>query len=259
MQEKYRFILFLIALGGLTISIYLYKAMNDAEYRYAHRDLELHLEDKKQVSEEKLGFMHSIIRAAQYSNYQIEKESALVEKMLHSIEEEEALSSLQKHHLIGLGKKYGVLFSENSDQEIKEVLDELNIRIQIVPVRLCLAQGILESAWGTSRFAIEGSAYFGIHCYEEDCGIPFGNSNQKGYVKSYTSLQASVEDYMMFLNSKRGTKKFRQARMRYLESQDRNMIRLAESLDSYSEIGGHYQKILKDLFKNYIPDDIDNY
>ena len=50
-------------------------------------------------------------------------------------------------------KKYGVL---NKD------LSTLKVRMDIIPVSLAIAQAAKETGWGTSRFAIEGNALFGL-------------------------------------------------------------------------------------------------
>ena len=39
-------------------------------------------------------------------------------------------------------------------------LDELMLRMDIIPVSIALAQAAKESGWGTSRFALRGECYF---------------------------------------------------------------------------------------------------
>ena len=40
-------------------------------------------------------------------------------------------------------------------------LNELLIRMDVIPTSIALAQAAKESGWGTSRFALEGNAIFG--------------------------------------------------------------------------------------------------
>jgi len=228
---------------------------------YNERQLELNFEGKKNISENKHLFIEKMIRAAQFSNFQIEEDAKVLRKIVKAFSNSSGISKFQKIQIQDLSNKYGISTDLETIEtsELASLLDELTLRVELVPIRLVLAQAITESAWGESRFAKEGEAYFGIHCYEEACGMRIGNTEQKVFVKTYSDLQASVEDYMLFLNSKPGTKKFRNVRHLYLTEKEVDMNALVESLDSYSEIGGQYFAIIKDLLNNYIPDSIDNY
>ena len=44
-------------------------------------------------------------------------------------------------------------------------LDALLIKVDTIPVSLALAQAVIESGWGTSRFAYEGNALFGQYVW----------------------------------------------------------------------------------------------
>jgi len=259
MHERNKFFLFIILLVLFSVFISRYKTRTNPEFKYASTSLVLDFTHKKSLSEEKTQFMESIIRAAQWSNYQIYKKRESLIKIKKSYSHNKKIPGFRKHQLQNLIEEYGVKDLDINDTiGLMKAIDELELRLNMIPVRLAVAQAILESAWGTSRFAKEGFAYFGIHCYQPDCGMSFGD-HKKIFVKSYIDLQASVEDYMHFLNTKNGPWKFRVARVEYFASENPDIVFLAESLHSYSEIGGNYQKILKDLFNNYIPDSIDDY
>ena len=43
----------------------------------------------------------------------------------------------------------------------KGSVEELKLRMDIIPTSIALAQAAKESGWGTSRFALEGNAIFG--------------------------------------------------------------------------------------------------
>ncbi|MFM7980173.1 MAG: glucosaminidase domain-containing protein, partial [Candidatus Fonsibacter sp.] len=53
------------------------------------------------------------------------------------------------------------------DNNYKELLK----RMDVIPPSLALAQAAYESAWGTSRFAVEGNALFGQWTWKENTGI----------------------------------------------------------------------------------------
>lgn len=261
MQDKQKFYFFLIIIAVFTVSVIVWKRINKPSYLYSKKEIHLDFTNKKSISEEKKQFMDDIVRTSQYANYHIIQEQKRLDKVDKYFRNNSAILSHHKMVLTKLVDKYGVKEKQLpvDSASISILLNELNKRVQIVPVRLALAQAILESAWGSSRFAKEGNAYFGIHCYSAGCGLPFGSDGKKVFVKSYSNIQESVNDYLLFLNSKRGVRKFRNARMVYFNSEQPDLFKLAESLSSYSEIGGQYQRILTDLFQNYIPDSIDDY
>ena len=176
----------------------------------------------------------------------MENEKKLIMKARKSFHKTSAISKFQLLKLQTVVDNYGLekTIEELETAEIASLFDDLMKRVEIVPVRLTLAQAIMESAWGDSRFALEGNAFFGIHCYEDGCGMQIGD--QKEYIKSYPDLQASVDDYMLFLNSKPGTENFRNTRQLYMKEQDMNA--LVESLDNYSESGAHYFNIINDFW-----------
>lgn len=260
MQKQFRFLLFIIALIILFIVLLNLKEYYSKANYYQNRELDLDFSHKKKIEEDRILFVDSIVRAAQFSNSKIQKHRKNLLKVQNYFKEKKKLRGVYKHWFSQLSEKYHVNEINLEDTIlVQQALDELNLRVQIVPVRLTLAQAILESSWGESRFAKEGNAYFGIHCYSAGCGIKFGSKNSKVYVKSYRSMQESVEDYMHFLNIKPGQKNFRLSRQVYFESEKRDILQLARGLDSYSEIGSNYQKILRSLFRNYIPDEIEDY
>ncbi|NOR87261.1 MAG: hypothetical protein GQ527_06600 [Bacteroidales bacterium] len=261
MQDKQKFYLFLAIILLLILSIGLWKYYSHPSIVYSKKEIILDFSGKKNISDKKQQFMEDIVRASQLANYHISKEKKRLKKINQYFISYSKISSSHQSSLVRIAEKFGIkgVQALSDSISISKFLGELSKRVEIVPVRLALAQAILESAWGTSRFAKEGNAYFGIHCYSEGCGLSFGDSDHKVFVKSYDNMQASVNDYLLFLNSKRGVRKFRNARQEYFSSSDHDIFKLGASLSSYSEIGGEYQEILNSLFRNYIPNHIDDY
>lgn len=138
-----------------------------------------------------------------------------------------------------LAKAYGL----KSDVTRKRLLR----RVHIIPPSLALAQAALESGWGLSRFAREGTAFFGQRTFDMDApGIPPQDVNPDAtpfLVKSFKSPKASVRSYMKTLNTHDAYKKLRQRREQ-LATQGKPVsgMALVPFLNSYSEIGGKYMK-----------------
>ena len=110
----------------------------------------------------------------------------------------------------------------------------------IVPTDLVIAQAIIESNWGRSRFATEGNALFGIRTF--DLSVPHmkpkDNPDVKWGVKKYETKCDSVNDYIFLLSNSHHYKEFRE-----LLKNGGDYIELANSLKPYSE-NQEYSKLL---------------
>jgi len=137
--------------------------------------------------------------------------------------------------------------------------EELLNRVDFIPSKLVLAQAIVESEWGKSRFAIDGNNYFGIHCYKPDCGMaPAGTTGF--WLESYPSVAEGVRGYLLFLNTKRSMKRFRNIRAKMRKNGELPIAdELIDGLTLYAEIGDEYLRRLRAVIKYYIPENLHNY
>ena len=123
--------------------------------------------------------------------------------------------------------------------------DELKKRIDIVPISLAIAQAAIESGWGTSRFAIEGNAYFGQKVIGSKIrGIkPNGIENPLVKIRTFDNLNDSVNAYINNLNTHFAYKNFRKSRneLRSFGKIPEGII-LVKQLKKYSELGEEYVK-----------------
>ncbi|MDF5377718.1 glucosaminidase domain-containing protein, partial [Vibrio parahaemolyticus] len=81
-------------------------------------------------------------------------------------------------------------------------LDEMLVRVNVLPEALVLTQAANESAWGTSRFATQANNLFGQWCYKKGCGIVPAQrgANKVHEVEKFDSIQQSVHGYFMNVN-----------------------------------------------------------
>lgn len=128
------------------------------------------------------------------------------------------------------------------DAEMTDVLDTLYLRTGVVPESLVLAQAAIESGWGTSRFAVEGNNYFGQRCYRQDCGIaPREQQDGNFGLARFRSVSASVESYILNLNTHPEYRNFRQLRAdRRARGLPVTGLALLQGLRGYSERGTAY-------------------
>jgi len=131
-------------------------------------------------------------------------------------------------------------------------LSELKERIDIVPTSLVIAQAAIESGWGTSRFAIEGNAYFGQKVIgNKTNGIkPIDNKNPLIKVRAFQNLNDSVKAYLNNLNTHFAYKNFRKSR-KELRSFGKTLEGkiLANELIKYSELGKEYIISVQNIIK----------
>ena len=95
----------------------------------------------------------------------------------------------------------------------KGSVEELNIRMDIIPNSIALAQAAKESGWGTSRFALEGNAIFGQWTWTGKGIEPLLKDRSKKHkILRFPILRASVKSYLNNLNTHKSYIKFRTKR-----------------------------------------------
>ncbi len=151
-----------------------------------------------------------------------------------------ALSRRERTRVLFLADLYRLPDDMRRDSQL---IDELMIRVGQIPVSLVLAQAANESAWGTSRFALEGNNLFGEWCFEEGCGlVPRQRvEGARHEVQAFDSLEKSVESYFLNLNTHPTYDYFRELRAEMRnEGRELDPIILAYGLGRYSERGDNY-------------------
>jgi Bax protein len=129
-----------------------------------------------------------------------------------------------------------------------ETNDELYKNMELHPTSLIIAQAIIESGWGTSKFFQQANNVFGIWSFnKQDQRISASETRGKKriYLKKYSSIHQSIYDYLLTIGHVSQYKSFREKR---LETQD--PFTLVKYLDKYSERGKDYVKDIKNIIKS---------
>lgn len=133
-----------------------------------------------------------------------------------------------------------------------EMLDELWVRVDIIPVSLALGQAAEESGWATSRFAGQGNALFGQWTWGEHAMAPEKQRQELGNygIAAFETPFHSVVAYMLNLNTHAayGDLRARRAAARK-RGEDPTGKDLALGLSRYSERGEDYVKSLHALME----------
>jgi uncharacterized FlgJ-related protein len=160
------------------------------------------------------------------------------------LKEREFVKTLDESHktLVELAKKYRVSLADQqkiSESERKELLE----KVDIVPASLALAQAAEESGWATSRFTLEGNAFFGQWDFSGKGMTPKQQRKELGNygIARFDSPLGSVVGYIDNINISSAYKKFRQQRSE-LRAKNKPLSgwQLAGALDKYSERGQDY-------------------
>ncbi len=114
-------------------------------------------------------------------------------------------SKINRNEAVWLGKMMSSYKVKSND------INDLIIKVDIIPVSIALGQAAIESGWGTSRFAVEGNALYGQWSWKTGSGIvpKERDVNEVYEIKSFLSLSNSVASYMKNLNTHQNYKNFR--------------------------------------------------
>lgn len=125
----------------------------------------------------------------------------------------------------------------------KAQIAKLKRRLDVIPPSLIMAQAANESAWGTSRFAVDGNNLFGQWCFTAGCGlVPLSRvSGASHEVAKFSSPYRSVRAYIQNLNRHPAYQPLRDIRLTDRKQQEPLSGReLAAGLELYSERGEEY-------------------
>ena len=116
-----------------------------------------------------------------------------------------------------------------------------------IPNELIIAQAVIETGWGKSRFANEGNNLFGIRTWDKDEPylLPIPWTKWPGWgVKMYSSKCESVVDYLHILNNVYAFEELREARANGVN----DALELANYLDSYAS-KPTYVELVKEIIQ----------
>ena len=188
--------------------------------------------DELSIAEKKKTFIDLMIPSILIAKYRLKKEKKYLKELLSK----ERLSA--KDSLWIKKKKY--IFKASSAKDLYN-------KMTLHPTSIIIAQAIIESGWGTSKFFEKANNVFGIWSFNEH-EKRMAASKKRGkktvYLKKYSSVEQSIFDYFVVLSTKDVYKEFREKR---LESQDPFV--LIEHLGKYSELGQEYINNLKNTIQ----------
>jgi len=211
------------------------------------------VQDKKEL------FYRSLLPLVLYANEAIASDRSHLERVSSTVAKMGGAEKADAEWLRELAIKYRLFKTEadsipdlHAGDNLVDLLDELLMRVDVVPASLALGQGAYESGYGTSRFALEGNSYFGQWTYGGKGMAPKEKRASKGNygVAAYEWPLDSVRSYMMNLNTHRAYAALRKKRAN-LRSRGAPISgeALAATLTHYSERGDAYVKTLTGMMR----------
>ena len=136
-------------------------------------------------------FIKSVLPLCLVANERLEVDRVYI---LSDDEVEDRLQSVKDAAVRGLGFKYAAASRA-----------ELRTKIDAIPVSLCLAQAIVASNWGQNQSSINQNALFGSWTWDrDDEGVrrsrPTTLEDRNQNQIAFSSLQASVDAFSLYLN-----------------------------------------------------------
>jgi len=169
----------------------------------------------------------------------------------------DAISSNDLSQIEYFSKRYKIKdykkinFAKLSVKKVEEIKSKLLIKVNKIPISMILAQAIIESGWGSSRFAKEGNALFGEWTWQKGIGIKPQEKLDANYsVKNFSNISASLNSYILNLNRHEAYNEMRSYRnKKYRNGDPITGYEAANFLSGYAEIGYQYVTKVKDMIK----------
>lgn len=123
-------------------------------------------------------------------------------------------------------------------------------KFQIVPREIIIAQAIIESDYGTSRFSEVANNLFGIRTYDLSLPHvkPLNQPDSKFGLKKYKDKCDSVVDYYKVINNGHAFERFREVRYQMVLLDEINVFELVETLERYAS-NPNYVELVKKTIK----------
>ena len=203
----------------------------------------------KDASERKKLFLQIMLPISLIANSKVQQERRIILNAREVLLAGKPLSEDQTYWVNQIAGRYQVEWA--GDLKYPSQLDEMLLRVNEVPTSLIVAQAAIESAWGTSRFALEGNALFGEWTTSKPGLVPLQRENGKNHkIRVFSTPLMAVESYLLNLNTHRAYTQLRNIRQVKGQSGGRATGEdLAVGLDKYSSKKQQYVSLIQSIIK----------
>lgn len=135
-------------------------------------------------------------------NEELSNERASLLRLERSFQHNNSLSEYETNQLEGLAAKYDYFTRIKGTARIAEQIDQLKIRVNIVPPSILIAAAAMESNWGFSRVAQQANSLYKEKVWYTDEGLEPLENKEDGYrFKIFNSLIESMRSFALTFNS----------------------------------------------------------
>jgi Bax protein len=136
-----------------------------------------------------------------------------------------------------------------------EYINYTTDKISRVPTSIIIAMAGIESGWGTSRFAMEGNALFGVRTWDDNTPQmkPLELPDADFGVKKYRNKCDSVRDMIRILNTHPAYELFRERKEQQIDDGKWNYRELLEGMTAWSTNPDYGAIILSAIVDNQLP------
>tara|TARA_R100001443_G_scaffold89339_1_gene95836 strand:+ start:5312 stop:5944 length:633 start_codon:yes stop_codon:yes gene_type:complete len=173
----------------------------------------------------------------------------VVKNIVHEIENK----YIKEAENIGLYEPEFV-YSSNKEfiEKLETCINYLNFKLhqyERIPKELVIAQAVLESNYGKSRFAIEGNNLFGIRTWDlESPHIkPFDTKDQTFGIKVFKTKCSCVSYYIYILNNNSAFSEFRIQRKKMLDNKRMNVLHLVDYISKFATDTEYVSKVKRTI------------
>ena len=174
---------------------------------------------------------------------------------------EETFHKKDLEQILGIGLVQPEFMFNNANSFINatgkcvEYLNFTTDRASRVPTSIIIAMAGIESAWGTSRFSVEGNNLFGIRTWDlkTDHMKPKEVKDAKFGLKKYATKCDSIKDMIRILNTHPAYIEFRVERIKQIKKGTWDYDRLLDLISAWSTNPDYHKIILRTIKERELP------
>ena len=198
----------------------------------------------------KKDFVKTVLPIIINENQNILMTRSFVKNLKNKLETFRTLENKEIRTLNDIAKNYNIKYLKKHKLDL---VNEILFNVDVIPNSIVLAQAAIESGWGSSRFAREHNALFGEYTYDTEKGvIPLNRDSGKTHlIKSFNSLDSSVNSYFNNINSHYAYREFRNIRKIMRDKNNFSDVNLlVEKLETYAADSNYVNTIRSVIEKN---------
>ncbi|MBR6327793.1 MAG: glucosaminidase domain-containing protein [Alphaproteobacteria bacterium] len=165
------------------------------------------------TSERNRVFMQMLIPLILKVNAEVLEERDMLDAISYHFELNKDVDDADMYFLDRLAQKYDAVSHFKDTRKYMQLLSILKPKIDAVPPSIILAVAAIRTNWGTSRIALKANNLFKQRIWYQDEGLEPLEDKQEGYrYQIFDSLEDSIREYVLKLNSNINYSTFRDAR-----------------------------------------------